>query len=102
MKICIHIGAHKTATTFISRRLRQNREALSAIGIQSCTPEELRELTANVSPRRRLVRSTQKPALNMVLEKLVTDTRTAGSHRLAIQEENIIGVMNEFGRPGCF
>lgn len=47
MLVCLHIGAHKTATTYIQARLADKRLNLAAHGVGSIDHAELREVVAN-------------------------------------------------------
>ncbi len=95
LEVVLHIGAHRTGTTALQRRLSEQRAALQRQGIALWTPEITRShlfdgLTdgPEVAPdttMRRLRRSTAIIAIEM--ERLNAD----GFDRLLISEENILG-----------
>jgi hypothetical protein len=42
-RIVLHLGAHKTATTYLQQTLKRNRAALAGAGISVFVPDDLRK-----------------------------------------------------------
>ncbi|MCF3638584.1 hypothetical protein LXM94_01195 [Rhizobium sp. TRM95111] len=97
MLIHVHLGAHKTGTSFLQKVLRDNRAVLAANGI---LVPDLSELRAGFTPRfDRAVRlggvaaRLSEPLLAAHLRPLIP---AAGAARLAIvSDENLSGVIND-------
>ncbi|MGY6704893.1 hypothetical protein [Roseinatronobacter sp.] len=87
MKLHLHIGAHKTASTHLQRVLRRNQARLDACGVACFGPQRLR----NKMKLPQL--GADHPAGRRVIAPLVLALQQAQSRgqRLVISEENILG-----------
>lgn len=92
MEIVLHLGAHKTATTYLQVLLERNVVALEQHNIGLAHPKTLRPMFA-VAPRRNFPSerahriSSRTWALNQVIDTAVDLQR----RRLVISEEQLIG-----------
>jgi len=91
----IHVGAHKTGTTHLQDSLAAGREALLARGVDYVALEEFRQLWSESTRRRvrpgrplprRLAPMLIRPRLARRLQ-----ARRAGSPRVVLSEENLLG-----------
>jgi hypothetical protein len=91
-RIVLHVGAHKTATTYMQKKLAINRDLLASHGIHYDPLEVLRE------------RFT--PALNDISNArhdYLDDLRARiGRQDVVISEENIIGMPGDLIRKGAY
>lgn len=86
--VILHIGAHKTATTYIQNTLHNNQETLANKGIAYIPLSEMRTgLTAN------LMNLDQKAS--ETLSSILNATSFQDFERLIISDENIIGGFND-------
>ncbi|WP_299846204.1 hypothetical protein [uncultured Roseovarius sp.] len=94
-KVVIHLGAHKTATTYIQSSLKAQRDALKSAGVALVLPSDLRA----TGVLRRTFRKSggaisasspdpDKPTLGTLLDRIAADPAT---RRIAISEESMIG-----------
>ena len=93
--IALHVGAHKTATTFLQKRLAEARSDLLAQGIAYFGPDQLRKRGNLTFPTpvmkdpvrvERLKYDTQSRIVSHVDEEVPEGTR-----RIVVSEENILG-----------
>lgn len=90
LPISLHLGAHKTATTFMQRALRSQAADLSEQGIAVLTPAELRQ--SRNSSDAKLGPSEQRRALKQHLTDVLNRAiARPGATRIVISEENLIG-----------
>ncbi len=94
MRIVLHLGAHRTATTTFQRTLGDNAEALQRAGIAYWGPRRLRAGLfdglyggAPVPPPRREGRAAGRVALQIEM------AARAGATSLVVSEENMAGTM---------
>ena len=93
MKLIVHIGAHKTATTHLQMRLRRGRAALAATNAAYVGPDDTRgpvQLSSLVEA------PGAAPDEEAGWRARIDAEAEAGRGRLLLSEENLIGVM----RPG--
>lgn len=87
MKLHLHIGAHKTASTHLQHLLRQNRALLEARGVACFGPDRLRKdlKLPNLC--------VDNPAGARLIAPLVSALQQAHARgqRLVLSEENILG-----------
>ncbi|QEW25814.1 hypothetical protein [Roseovarius indicus] len=96
LDICLHLGAHKTATTYLQKRLDKNRDGLSEAGVQLFLPKDIRgKIGLKLpSPRQSDARNLQRCAdtgqrLRRMIRNGVEDKPRA--KRVIVSEENLIG-----------
>ncbi|MEM7684850.1 MAG: hypothetical protein AAF293_08485 [Pseudomonadota bacterium] len=92
MEIVVHIGAHKTASTYIQTRLERNVVPLERHNIGYAYPKTLRPMFAT-APRRdhAISRVARGSARAWVLRNLFDNARDMRRERLLISEEQLIG-----------
>lgn len=92
MDVILHLGAHKTASTYIQRRLENSDAALRRHGIAFYGPKDLRPVVksrmSSVSTRLRRARWSARRAL---IEEIVDDCHALSVERLVISEEQFLG-----------
>jgi hypothetical protein len=85
----LHLGIHKTATTFIQSTLRKNANLLERKFVKVLTPETLRpEFTDNVEFL--ATRGMEKDKLDY-LQNYINELDNNKYRRIVISEENLIG-----------
>ncbi len=92
-QIHIHLGVHKTATTYLQTVLKNNKLNLTEKKIEYFTLEEVRW------PLKFLKRKTNKDAPRLA-EKIGKEL--AGNKLVLFSEENLIGVLSEKTAEGYF
>jgi len=108
MKVLVHLGVHKTATTFIQSQLANNRPALAKKGFGMAGIWAVRRRFTNLFDRLAwfdpVWRFLTRPMLRRRLDRLVAET--AGAHTFLLSDENLAGTISAnyfFGRlyPWC-
>ena len=84
--ITLHLGAHKTASTYLQSVLASSLDRLRAAGVDYVTLQEMRE---KVTPRVARMGLNLKPAVKELLED------HAGYRRLILSDENLPGGSRE-------
>jgi hypothetical protein len=93
MLIALHLGAHKTATTYIQDALNLGREKLIEAGVGYVPLREVRSaLTGRLGFGR--------PGLQAAAARLLEEYR--GCERLILSDENIIGGLKPSSRSGLY
>ena len=93
MRIILHLGAHKTATTYLQETLAANRQALRARGVGYVPLDQMRAtLTAQVTRSGFDV----KTALAALVEE------HSGCDRLILSDENLAGLCGQAVRDGTY
>ncbi len=87
MKINLHLGAHKTATTYIQSRLAANRAALNAAGIGFCPLLELRRSFT----RHLLTLSPKSFRIESMADSFFASGKPDSIRGLIISDENLLG-----------
>jgi len=94
-RVVVHLGAHKTATTFLQNSLNAARADLAVAGCQLLLPVDLRgqEQVRRVAPwngpdRRRAVQAGTQAALRALIEEAAG---APGTRRVVLSEESLIG-----------
>ncbi len=94
MQILIHLGAHKTATTYLQSRLKRGADALAGMGVEIVPLAEMRRavsaplgIAATGGLRGALARRNIRGALSAFAEK----AHSAGCTRLVLSDENLLG-----------
>lgn len=96
-KINIHVGAHKTATTFIQKVLRANRETLSRRGIKYIPMQNVRKnLTRKILAYKH--RGVSRSSTVRGIREYIDEKFTAEYTTLVISDENLIGSCREIYR----
>ncbi|MEM9062846.1 MAG: hypothetical protein AAGD13_20480 [Pseudomonadota bacterium] len=92
MDIVVHLGAHKTASTYIQTRLEHNVVPLERHNIGYAYPKILRPMFAT-APRRQhaISRVARGSARTWVLRNLIENASDMRRKRLVISEEQLIG-----------
>ena len=95
--IRIHVGAHKTATTYIQDTLALNRIASAAAGTAYWPREQFRKALAKGLDTEKIRRKTRVPALSRALTQSRKDAVAglsqffATDYNVTISEENLLG-----------
>lgn len=92
MKTVVHLGAHKTATTYLQTLLARNVVALERNGVGYLHPKTLRPLFAT-APRRntKTERARRVASRAWVLKHKLENARDLQRKRMLISEELLIG-----------
>lgn len=108
MKVLVHLGVHKTATTFIQSQLANNRPLLARKGFGMAGIWAVRRRFTNLFDRLAwfdpVWRFLTRPALRRRLDRLIAETGDAKTFLLS--DENLAGTISAnyvFGRlyPWC-
>lgn len=95
MLVCLHIGAHKTATTYIQARLYEKKPVLAEHGIGVVEHAELRDVVANRLDRTEIFGSLGhafiKPQISASLGRMFA--KDPSLDRMVLSDENIAGPM---------
>lgn len=95
MEVYLHLGAHKTATTFIQQSMQSNAETLANSGIFAPKLEDIR---AAITPG-----MAGKPMLGFdECISLIVPENGAMPERLILSDENMIGYPAEIFAKGVF
>jgi len=104
-RFALHLGAHKTATTFIQRRLDQEQGRLRAQGVAFFGPPELRQHDVIRFPTPKMVQdgaaAEVQAATAAAYARIVGDAVDDSIHRVLISEENILGSSRLNLRRAC-
>lgn len=103
MKVLVHLGVHKTATTFIQSQLANNRQALAKKGFGMAGIWAVRKRFTNLFDRLAWIdpvwRFLTRPALRRRLETILGENE--GIHTFLLSDENLAGTIGAnyfFGR----
>lgn len=100
-EFCVHVGAHKTATTWLQSRLAAGRGELARRGIGYKPLLELRaDFTVPFSAWVRDRGEERGEEQMAVLQSRLAQYRNLGERRFIISDENIIGSCNDIMRTG--
>src|SRR6056297_3069803 len=95
LTVSVHLGAHKTATTYIQRSLEGARAELTARGVALVLPRDIRGRIGLQNPAARFSVAENDRRIAEGREKLDALFRRAcaeaGAHRLVVSEETLIG-----------
>ena len=91
--IILHLGTHKTATTFMQEILERNAKLLESLDIKSYTPNILRKLRYGGMLRSSLSHKLAADEFAEINKKLITDPL---NQTIVISEENLIGTPRDF------
>ena len=89
--ICLHLGAHKTASTFLQHSLIENKVDIEECDVRLYTPKELRQpkgVSPSLGQAFQKKDSSSKTAFNKSFEKLISQTPQS---RIVLSEENFLG-----------
>lgn len=97
MKINLHIGAHKTATTFLQEKLSANLASLHRAGIGYLSLTEFRQHFTS-----KLENHVAAGAhIDQFLPKFFSDTSPPSSPRLILSDENLVGSCADITNKGA-
>lgn len=91
--IILHLGVHKTATTYLQHILQENDKRLELSGMKAHTPPKLRELKYGHLLRSSLSDQAALGEFTALNESLIDGTP---SRTIVISEENILGAPRDF------
>ena len=95
MKVLVHLGVHKTATTFIQSQLANNRQALAAKGFGMAGIWAVRKRFTNHFDRLAwfdpLWRFLTRPTLRRKLGRLMGENEAV--HTFLLSDENLTGTI---------
>lgn len=97
MEIFLHLGAHKTATTYLQETLSANRGLLDAHGIGFVPPSTYRPMIRHAASRDRTLNRVgviRRARKTRSIAGIITSARRAGRRRLIISEENLLGTLD--------
>lgn len=83
MRLILHSGAHKTATTYIQSTLAASRQALRARGVGYLPLEEMRKRVTHLLGRNRFI-------ARVLMSRVIRQHR--GCERLILSDENLSGL----------
>ena len=93
MEIVLHLGAHKTASTYIQQTLSANAELIASHDIGLVLPKAYRDRAAEMATPRRLFHRGASHAAS-AFKSFVDEAQAAGQSRLTISEENLLGTLD--------
>lgn len=99
----LHLGAHKTATTYLQTRLEMSADVLSAFGVRVVLPEEMRSFTGLAFAKNRQTSLRQQLAAwkgRSALSAELAEIERSAPPTILISEENIIGNSRQILRTG--
>lgn len=94
MEIALHLGAHKTATTYLQTRLKRHARALATFGVGVPALADLRAgLTPGVAAAAQgsVAGLLARLRVRRMAGDIVADAEARGARRLLLSEENFIG-----------
>jgi hypothetical protein len=95
MKVLVHLGVHKTATTFIQSQLANNRQALAEKGFGVAGIWAVRKRFTNLFDRLAWLdpvwRFLTRPLLRRRLDRLIGES--GGIHTFLLSDENLAGTI---------
>lgn len=103
--LVLHLGAHKTASTYLQHRLAANAHVLSRHGITFVPPQEYRPAVhAAALPIRFLnnMHALRRQRRRHASYKLLAAAETRGHTRFVLSEENLIGNPDRLMRGSWF
>lgn len=101
MDIVLHLGAHKTASTYIQKRLSRSHGRLKRHKVCFHGPKSLRPMLSKAqgddqNPSSRLAYDRRRDCLTQLIER----EEAAGTHRLVLSEEQFLGSLRDM-LMGC-
>lgn len=97
MKVLVHLGVHKTATTFIQSQLANNRQALAKKGFGMAGIWAVRKRFTNLFDRLAwfdpVWRFLTRPILRRRLERLMGESESRRLDAFLLSDENLIGTL---------
>jgi len=101
MNISLHLGAHKTASTFLQRHFKNSLPTLKKSGVNYIGPSALRKSNINFSINE--IKKNSSPALiKETAEQLKTIIHSCNHNHTIISEENLIGTCRNFKNSSKF
>jgi hypothetical protein len=96
VELSLHLGAHKTGTTFIQDSLCANKELLERHGVVFLPLESMREsITAAVS--------SQAPPVSLAAKNMICELMRSARTRVVFSDENLLGYPgHRQGRAGLY
>jgi hypothetical protein len=104
-QIVLHLGAHKTATTYLQSRLGRSAELLRENGVCYVRVGELREAVLSVRDRTSLpnrIAAVRNWRTAGVYRRYLREAEDAECRRLVISEENLLGSLAVLVKTGFF
>ena len=96
MEIILHLGAHKTASTFLQKRLSRSQGRLRRHGISFHGPKSIRpRLAKALGDDPSLSKREQYARRRDSLAWLIDDEEEAGTRRLVLSEEQFLGSLRD-------
>src|SRR3569623_1136311 len=96
MKINVHVGAHKTATTYLQSILKSNLRSLNANGVGYLPLKECRQLLTGTLMKH----EPRTFEIEQLWHSFFPYEHPAGITGLVISDENILGTCGEFADTG--
>lgn len=96
MDIILHLGAHKTASTYLQKTLAQNERRLKRDGIRFHGPKSLRPLLAEAHARSRPVTEAQtRQCRQDCIAALIEAEAKRDTTRLILSDEQFLGSLRD-------
>lgn len=105
MKVVLHLGAHKTASTYLQARLGNSTNVLTGRQITYIGPEAVRETLSRAGSLQfagKPIAFRTRRRLTRAMGKLVHDAACMGASRVIISEETLLGRLSEIHDNGRF
>ena len=94
MDLVLHLGAHKTASTYLQRKLAANEDVLTKNGITFVPPQEYRPAMLATAPSVPFLSKSQtlrRRRRRQVLSGMLAKAQARGHRMFVLSEENLIG-----------
>lgn len=89
IRISMHLGVHKTASTLLQKTMQLNKDALNKIGCYPIVRDRHRILKNAL--RRYLRSKTSLADVRKVINKVLLDCNKVGCNHILISDENLLG-----------
>ncbi|MEM8789222.1 MAG: hypothetical protein AAGE76_13265 [Pseudomonadota bacterium] len=102
MIVTLHLGAHKTATTYLQEMLGANRAALCGAGVDFWPTPEFRQTVTPLLPRRTSAKRSKsaQQSHRADLRRVCAARLEQAQNRLMISDENLLGTPQQIVESG--
>ena len=105
VKVVLHLGAHKTASTYLQSRLAKSSNALRQMQVGYVDLKTFREVVARAGGLRRCQHRyamLSQRTLRAELSGLIQRENILGAERVVLSDENILGHLCDLSNAGKF
>ena len=98
-KVVVHLGAHKTASTYLQARLAKSADALRQLQVGYVDQKSFRQMIDRAGGLRRCqyrFAVLSQRALRKALNGMIRQQHDLGARRIVLSEENILGNLADF------